>query len=226
VLVLFDIDGTLLLSGGASIAAVLEAGRELFRPDFQRDGTRFGGGLDPLIYRHLCRVNGVADPDRHHDRYRAAYGRILERRLARPGTAHALVGAAALLDALEPHEHVTLGLLTGNYPETGRLKLGAAGLDPARFRVASWGTDADHRRGLVPVALERYAATFGRALDAERVVIVGDTPHDVDCGRAHGCRVLAVATGSYGTTELLEAGAHHAVEDLSDTAALAAWILG
>jgi len=224
-LVLFDIDGTLLLSRGASMQCFRAAGRELFAREFETGGTNFSGGLDPLIWRAMCERNGVPDPDAHHAAFRSAYGRLLAARLAEGGVAYALPGVTALLDALSQIEsRVTVGLLTGNYPETGCLKLAAAGLDVERFAVAAWGTDGGHRRDLLPVALARHAVRTGRRLAAERVVIVGDTPHDVDCAAAHGARSLAVATGLHPIAELQAAGATLALPDLSDTARVVGWL--
>ena len=225
-LVLFDIDGTLLLSRGASMACFKEAGRELFEREFETDGVSFGGGLDPQLWRALCRRNGIETADEHHERFRAAYGRRLRERLGAGGVAYALPGVTALLDALAEHDgRLAVGLLTGNYPETGCLKLEAAGLDIDRFTVAAWGTDGTHRRELFPVALARHAARTGRRLPAERVVVVGDTPHDVDVAAAHGARSLAVATGASKLPDLHAAGATLVLPDLSDTGRVVDWLL-
>jgi len=225
-LVLFDIDGTLLLSHGAGMQCFLQAGSTLFAREFRHDGLRFGGGLDPLIWRALCAANGVTDEDAHshHERFRELYGRLLGERLAQPATAYALPGVTALLDALTERTHVTVGLLTGNYPETGRAKLAAAGLPPQRFAVSAWGVDGNHRRELLPVALRRCEEHTGRVPPREQVVVVGDTPHDVDCAAAHGCRSLAVATGHHGVEELAACGASLAVPDLSDTQRVVSWL--
>jgi phosphoglycolate phosphatase-like HAD superfamily hydrolase len=223
-LVLFDIDGTLLLSRGASLRNYRIAAAELFGRELHADGMRTAGGLDPLIWRALCGVNGIGaeEAEARHAAFRAAYARHLGRELSAGGVAYALPGVPALLDALAARADVTLGLLTGNYPETGRLKLEAAGLPSARFPVAAWGVDGGHRRDLVPVALTRCEQVIGRAPPPEEVVIIGDTPHDVDCALAHGCRALGVATGGSDADELHAAGAHHVLSDLSDTPAVLA----
>ncbi len=224
-LVLFDIDGTLLLSHGASMQCFRAAGLEVLGRELQVDGHNFGGGLDPLIWRDLCRLNGVPEPEAQHAAFRAAYGRRLRERLAEGGVAYALPGVPALLDTLRARDDVALGLLTGNYPETGCLKLAAAGLDVEHFGAAAWGTDGGHRRELLPVALARHAARTGRRLTPQRVVIVGDTPHDVDCAAAHGARSLAVATGTHPAEALRAAGATLVVPDLSDTARVVEWLV-
>jgi phosphoglycolate phosphatase-like HAD superfamily hydrolase len=228
-LILFDIDGTLLLSHGASLRCYRLAALEIFGRELHSDGMKTAGGLDPLIWRELCSVNGIDgdEADRVHDRFRATYTRILGENLARSGEAYSLPGVPALLDALEQRQHATVGLLTGNYPETGRIKIEAAGLDFERFRVAAWGVDAGHRRGLLPVALNRHAAANGgMAPSPEQVVVVGDTPHDVDCAKANGARSLAVATGGYSHEQLSACEPDLLVHDLSGTESIAEWLAG
>jgi phosphoglycolate phosphatase-like HAD superfamily hydrolase len=119
---------------------------------------------------------------------------------------------------------MTLGLLTGNYPETGRLKIEAAGLNPEVFTINAWGCEGQRRRDLPPLAMQRYVQSNGGSIAAQRVVIVGDTPHDVDCARAHGCRSIGVATGAFCVEALREAGADLAVDDLSEVDGIVAWL--
>jgi phosphoglycolate phosphatase-like HAD superfamily hydrolase len=231
-LVLFDVDGTLLLSRGASLRCYRAAARELFGREMSSEGMQTAGGLDPLIWRALCANNGIhaQEADRQHERFRATYARILAAELAAGGVAYALPGVPALLDALSGQDgggpRASIGLLTGNYPETGRLKLEAAGIAPERFAVAAWGDEADRRPDLVPLARRRHARHSGQQLPAEQVVIVGDTPHDVECARVHGCRSLAVATGGSTREQLAACGPSRLVDDLSDTAAVLEWLAG
>ena len=93
------------------------------------------------------------------------------------------------------------------------------------FPVTAWGSDGKTRRELPPLAMSRHEALTGSVLDPQQVVIIGDTPHDVDCARASGCRSLAVATGRYGADDLAASGADLVVEDLSRTESLVKWIL-
>lgn len=223
-LLLFDIDGTLLLTQKAGIRAMGDAGRELFGQDFTYDGVEFSGRLDPLIWQDLAAVNGV-EHEAHHLSFRQTYARFLATRLADGSCATALPGVLPLLEGLRDIDHVTLGLLTGNYPETGQLKLRSAGIDPEMFSVRAWGVDGTHRRHLPQIAMQRYVEKKGVSLPFESVVIIGDTPHDVDCGRAHSCRVLGVGTGAFAVEELIECGADLAVPDLSDTRAVMSWLL-
>lgn len=224
-LVLFDIDGTLLLTQRAGISAMRDAGRELFGEHFTIDGVEFAGRLDPLIWQDLVRINNLKDGQHEHDRFRATYGRHLEKRLSTSNTALLLPGVMELVSRLDDAEGVALGLLTGNYPETGRLKIKSAGLDPHVFTVAAWGIDGATRRDLPPVAMERHASRTGKRIESHMVVIVGDTPHDVDCARTHGCRSIGVATGVFGVGQLQSTGADLAVADLGQVDEVLAWML-
>lgn len=225
-LVLFDLDGTLLSTRRAGWEAVLEACESVFGRRFRHERTRIDGNLDPLIWRGLCEENAIPDPDARQPEFRRAYAQRLAAKLADPGRTRRLPGTLELVEALGREPAVTLGLLTGNYPETGAQKLVAAGFDPRRFPVAAWGSDAPSRPALLPVALARHRATSGVELAPERVVVVGDTPWDVECAKTHGARALGVATGRYDVETLARSGSDLAVADLRDTARFVAWILG
>lgn len=223
-LILFDIDGTLLLTEGAGIAAMMDAGRELFGSHFTRDGVQFSGRLDTLIWNDLAKLNRIDNHDHHHDTFRAAYGKHLSRRLQENPTAMSLPGVTELVHRLAALDHLSIGLLTGNYPETGRLKIKAAGLDPDIFTVAAWGCDGATRRDLPPVALQRHHQRTGRKVSPQQTVIIGDTPHDIDCAKAHGCRSIGVATGAFTVDVLRKSGADLAVTNLADVASIIQWL--
>ena len=224
-LILFDIDGTLLLTQRAGTRSMCAAAREMFGDAFTFDGVDIAGRIDPLIWADVARANGIDEPEAHHDRFRATYVEHLARWLAADNTVLLLPGVVELLEALRGVEAVTLGLLTGNYPETGLLKIEAAGLDAAIFPVTAWGCDGRSRRDLPAVAMARHRDLTGVEVRPEGVVIIGDTPHDVDCARAHGCRALAVATGPYSRETLRDAGPDLLVDDLSGTGAIVDWIM-
>ncbi|MBC7835310.1 MAG: haloacid dehalogenase-like hydrolase [Phycisphaerales bacterium] len=232
-LILFDIDATLISTTRAGMHAMRDAGQELYGPSFSVDRTEFAGRLDPLIVRDLLRDNEREVTVAASGAMREGYRRHLGRRLSEPGVAFALPGVQELLADLRNRKGVTLGVLTGNYADTGALKLRAAGIDPGQFSVQVWGDESPHdppcRDHLPPLALRRYEAGCngdlrGRSA-ASLTTIIGDTPHDVRCALASECRVLGVATGSYQVAELKNAGAHLAVESLLDTGAITAWLL-
>lgn len=225
-LVLFDIDGTLLTSLRAGIGAMTTAVRELHGVDPDFEGVEIHGRLDRLIWRDLAAKHGLPAEEADHARFKQTYARHLSERLAAANTAVPLPGTHALVDAVRATPGVTIGLLTGNYQETGRLKVRHAGFEPDHFVVNAWGDEGPDRRSLVPVARERYQQRLGAALPPERVLIIGDTPADVDCAKAHGARVLAVATGGFTVEALRATPADAVVANLEDTGALVRWIVG
>ena len=226
-LVLFDIDGTLLLTDGAGRRAIHHALREVFgtigRPDY-----RFDGKTDPQIVRELMRHEGFADSD-IDARMTALLDRYAERidaELAAPGfTPRALPGVHELLDALEARDDVVLGLLTGNIAAGATAKLRATGIDPARFAICAYGSDHEHRPELPAVAARRYLERHGHELSGDRITVIGDTPADMRCGHAIGARAIGVATGHFSVEELAEHGPIAVFPDLTDTAAIVATIL-
>lgn len=228
-LLLFDIDATLLKTSGVGIKAILDAGRELHGERFTADGIETAGRLDPLIIADMLRRSGLECSRPAIERVRAAYHRHLERWLKTPGAAYALPGVHALIAELRRRDLATLGLLTGNYPETGRMKLAACGIDERHFHVQVWGDespfDPPARDHLPPLGLGKYRARHARDLPAAHATIIGDTPHDVRCAKAHGLRALGVATGPFSVDQLMAAGADRAVESLSDTPGLSRWLL-
>lgn len=228
-LILFDIDATLISTSGIGIRAMEDAGRELFGPSFSSGRVEYAGRLDPLIVRDLLIANGRGPTAANMSALRAGYRAQLTQKLPACTTARALPGVPELLDALESADSASLGLLTGNYPDTGALKLRACGIDPDRFPISAWGDDSPHdppdRAHLPPVAMERFRRRFNVDADPRRSAIIGDTPHDIRCAKAHGLRALAVATGMYSVEALRAQGADLTLPDLSETSTVVDWLL-
>jgi phosphoglycolate phosphatase len=226
-LVLFDIDGTLVWTDGAGRRAIHHALTEVFGTTGPA-GYRFDGKTDPQIVRDLMRSEG--HDDAHIDaRMPTVFERYVERlreELRAPGyRPRALPGVHGLLDVLEVRSDVVLGLLTGNLVDGARAKLEAVGIDPARFRVGAFGSDDEERPSLPDVACRRMR-DLGVQVAGRDVVIIGDTPADLTCGRAIGARAIGVATGRYTAEELRRHGPAAVFADLSDTGAILAAILG
>ena len=222
-LILFDIDGTILLSSGAGRRAIIAALSEDIGTHESWDRIRFDGKTDPQILVELLEAAGHAgDPDEERVRQLGRkYVGLLREELARPGHKTTLMpGILPLLDRVDQADLVISGLLTGNFAEGAALKLESGGIDPRRFRVGAYGSDSPYRAELPPIAARRAEAMFGRVPTGHEVVIVGDTPADVTCGQCIGARAIGVATGSYSTTELKAAGAYAVFEDLSETDAV------
>lgn len=216
-LLLFDLDGTILLTGGAGLRGMEQAGVQVFGERFSLERITTSGGLDPLIYAEALRLAGIEDGDGHHELFRDTYMRQLEANLATAGDrVHLLPGIEPLLGELRRHERAVLGLVTGNYTTAVPIKLRAVGVDPAWFEVTAFGDEASDRPGMVRLAIERHHERFGGRLEGRDVIIIGDTPNDVNCAHANGCLCLGVATGMYSEEDLRRAGADVVVPDLSD----------
>ena len=220
-LILFDIDGTLLLSGRAGLRAMTRAFADTFGITNAFDGQSFGGHTDSYLVSTALRANGMPDTPEQHERFRQIYIPLLAEEIEHPGTGHKglMPGARELLEALGDHDHLHLALLTGNYREAAEVKLQHFEL----WEFFEWGAfsdDAADRNALVPIA-RRRAETYdipGEAI--ERVIVIGDTPHDIECARVAGAKSIAVATGGFTVEQLRDAGADEVLTDLSDTKAV------
>jgi phosphoglycolate phosphatase len=221
-LILFDIDGTLLMADGAGKRAVRDALMEVFGTTGPIGGYGFAGRTDPEIVRHLMREAGLDDAaiDAGLPRLWALYVEKLAREI-RGAEVRALPGVPELLDRVEAEGgEVALGLLTGNVREGARIKVEAAGIAWERFLVGAFGSDHWHRPELPAVAARRARERLGVHYRGKEIVIVGDTPFDIACGEALGVRTVATATGGYGMDELAACAPDHLFPDLSDTEAV------
>jgi phosphoglycolate phosphatase len=217
-LVLFDIDGTLLTTDGAGKRAVREALLEVFGTTGPIGGYSFSGRTDPEIVHDLLAAGGIPEPV-----IEAGLPQLWERYLARlredlpAARIEALPGVTALLDRLEAAGGESLlGLLTGNLEGGARIKLEAASIGFDRFRVGAYGSDHRARPELPAIAIARAHRVNGIRYRGKEVVIIGDTPFDISCGRHLGVRTVAVATGRHPADALAQHGPDHLLDDLSD----------
>lgn len=227
-LVLFDIDGTLLLSDGAGRRAINRALDEVFGSRGP-DTYHFDGKTDPQIVRELMRLAGHGDDriDADMKRLLTVYVDYLHEELRSPGhKPYALPGVYQLLDALEEQSDVILGLLTGNLEQGARAKLTAVGIDPARFRVGAFGSDHEHRPELPAIARARTKRELGHDVMGQAIVVIGDTPADLTCGRSLGAAAIGVATGRFSVDELRRHDPLAVFRDLTDTSLVVRTIVG
>lgn len=221
-LILFDIDGTLLWTRGAAKRAFLRAMIEVYGTAGPIATHSFSGKTDPQIARELLQLEGFTDGDIDggFPGLWAAYVRELRTELASPDhETVVLPGVRALVAALMERTDILVGLLTGNIRDGADLKLGSARLGDA-FRLGAYGSDAERRDQLPSIAVERARVLAGTTFSGRDIVVIGDTPADVTCGRSLGVQAVAVATGSFRSDQLAEAGADDVFEDLSDTGAV------
>jgi phosphoglycolate phosphatase len=217
-LILFDIDGTLIVTGGAGQRALDRTFEQLFGIAGAFASVELPGRTDPLIVGDALRAHGIAERDHDGTRFRERYVEALASEMMRDHPAKRLLpGIRPLLDALSGRDDRILALLTGNFEPSARIKLEHFDL----WRYFGWGAfgdDAPDRDGLVPVAVERGVARGHPRVPPERIVVIGDTPRDVSCAAAAGARSIAVATGGASAEQLRVAGADVVFESLADTA--------
>ena len=200
-LLLFDIDGTLVRVNGAGRETIMKALSSLLNHPVTADGISFSRRTDPDILRSILRHNDLPDRDAHVDAALEAYVEAMTGVLT-PEDVEVLPGVHSLLDHLADHPDVHLGLVTGNVEPIAYEKLGAHGLDDY-FPVGAFGSDHADRNKLPHIATRRAASHTGHDFHpAEQAVVIGDTPHDIECARAAGARVVGVCTGHYNHAEL------------------------
>lgn len=217
-LLLWDIDGTLITSGNAGMRALEAAMKSVFGVDRSLADIDFAGRTDTWIMREIFRACGLPATPENLARYFEAYIATLPQTLANPH-ARVLPGVPEILHAATAHGAIAQGLLTGNMRRGAEVKLMHHRLWD-HFNFGAFGDDSEFRNELGPHAVRRALAHHGVHFPADNVWVIGDTPHDIACGKIIGARTLAVGTG--GTT-LEELRAHQptaAVADLSDTAEL------
>ena len=205
---LFDIDGTLLQSHGVGRRCIEDAFEQVVGGRFDTSDIPFSGKTDRQIFREILTAAGEAgldvdDVEGVHGPFGDAYQALMHECLP---AAHveALPGAVDLVRRLAA-DGVAMGLLTGNLEPLAYAKVGRLGLGEAEFPFGAFGSDAEDRNALPAVAVERAGRALGRAVDPADVVVIGDTPLDIACARAGGCRAVAVATGRYGADDLSDA---------------------
>jgi len=225
-LLLFDVDGTLVLTGGAGVRAMNRAFERVFGiPDAFR-GVPMAGRTDPAILSDALAAFGVSPTAGHLADFNAAYVALLQEEVLAPapeptdGTPRrwfkgVMPGVPELINRLATTDSVFLGLLTGNYLDGARIKLTYFDLW-RQFRCGAYGGDATLRHELVPVAMARAADAGCPQVERSDVIIIGDTPLDVDSARKAGVACVAVATGGYDRSALHAAGADVVFDNLLD----------
>jgi phosphoglycolate phosphatase-like HAD superfamily hydrolase len=213
--VLWDIDNTLLYTGGAGSLGMRRAFHELYGVDDAFGRVEFSGRTDTAIFADAAHAHGIPP-----EKVGPEMARFLDAYIPHLKTAlhevegELMPGVANVLEALSLREDVVMGLGTGNFRRGGELKLVHYGID-AHFPgfVGGFGEDSPSRDEVIRIAIDRLAD--GRR-NGDRVVVIGDTPHDVTAAHANGAFALAVATGRNPLDELTACGADIALEDLSD----------
>ncbi len=218
--VLFDIDNTVLWTGGAGSAAMTRAFRDLYGVEDGFKNVEFSGRTDTAIVRSGLLEHGLLNGnfDAELPRFKEAYFAHLPATLRETAGGSVFPGIEELLDELA-RRGVHMGLETGNFRRGGQMKLEHYGL-ATHLREGGFGDDSEDRDEVVRIAIERVSPSSGA-----EVFVIGDTPHDVTAARANGAFALGVATGRSSVEQLLAAGADAAIADCADVGRVLA-ILG
>ena len=214
-LLLFDIDGTILLTNGAGTRAANRAFEKIYGHAGAMDGVDAAGKTDPMILGEM--FGNTLKRDYTPDEAERLYGEyvvFLEDEVLK-SPIDIMPGIPDLLENLSMRKDLVLGIATGNIEHGARIKLRRAGLD-GHFRTGGYGSDSRNREELIKVAIDRARYTLADGEGFERVFVIGDTPHDIVHGRAAGAVTVAVATGRYSQAELIEHGPDHIFEHLAD----------
>lgn len=211
----FDIDGTMLSTGGAGQRAMELALIEEFRINFPFEGVLTAGRTDCGIADEIFARYSLTDTPAERDRFMRSYLDRLPHCLTdQPGAL--LPGVRSLLETLHSRDGVVLSLLTGNYAEGAWIKLRHFGIDHF-FQTGGFGDEHPHRDDVARVAVRATSEHLGRPIDGRHSMVIGDTPADIRCARAINAGVLAVATGVYSIPELEPHAPDHLFEDLTPT---------
>lgn len=206
-LLLFDIDGTLITTGGAGVRALNRAFRQVAGIVNAMDGVRPHGKTDPAIVREVFNALGGSAPRRDSlDEILAAYVEYLPEEVHRSQNYRVLPGILRFLQDFQSNPLLAFGLATGNVERGARIKLSRGDLN-SFFAFGGFGSDAESRTELVRLAAEKGMRHAGVEVEPRDVFVIGDTPRDVDAGREAGFRTVGVATSDYSTDDLRAAEA-------------------
>ena len=213
-LLLWDIDGTLIASGGAGMRALQAALKNVFGVDGSLADIDFAGRTDTWIMRAVLQKFALPATQEAFERFFAGYVTALPAELDNPG-ARVLPGVRDLLAAAAARGDIAQGLLTGNRRRGAEVKLAYHGLWE-HFAFGAYADDSEQRNDLGPHAVRRAREHHGIAFPADRTWVIGDTPHDIACGRVIGARTLAVGTGGSTVEQLRAHGPDAVLPDLAD----------
>ena len=213
---LFDIDQTLINTGGAGLRGLDRACLKLFRLKNAMEGISPHGKTDPAIVREILHRKLGSETPTNTDIATVldSYISFLKEEVHTSATYRVLPGVQTLLDQLAARGDVLVGLATGNIELGARIKLERGGLNPY-FSFGGFGSDAEDRTELVRKAAEKAAHKNGGFIAPSNIFVIGDTPLDIDAGNRAGFKTVGVATGSYSVEQLLACGAMIAVSDLA-----------
>jgi phosphoglycolate phosphatase len=215
-LLLFDIDGTLMLSGNAGLRAMNRAFSSLYGLDEAFTGLQLAGRTDSSIFRDAVEKHQHPYNPQTLEQFKTEYFKFLPEEMFKPlGDKRMMPGIPELLSALQTRPNVFLGLLTGNWQTSGYIKIGYFGLD-RYFSFGAFSDDSEVRPDLLPYAVTRFEQKFTARPTAREIFIIGDTPSDIQCAKPHGVVSVAVAAAHHKEKDLAPFAPDFLLPDLTD----------
>lgn len=201
-LLLFDIDGTLINSGGSGKRAMNLAFEQLYGYPDILDDISLSGRTDDLILQDAFEKAKLSPDPEKMAKYKKLYFNLLEKEITKPNSHKRIMpGVNTLLQELNLRQNIYLGLLSGNWQNSGYIKIRHFNLD-SYFPFGAFSDDATNRSELVPIAISRFESRTGFKPSVDDVYVIGDTPRDIECTKPHGVKSVAVAASFYKRKEL------------------------
>jgi len=201
-LLLFDIDGTLILSGGAGLRGINRAFEQLYGIANILDGITLSGRTDDKIMMDAYAKTDMSFSYPELEKFKHLYFQLIGEEMHADGSSkRTMPGIDELLPTLAERENVYMGLLTGNWEKSGRAKLDHFGLNKY-FDFGAFSDDSSNRNELAPIAIKRFAEKYAIKPDADQVYVIGDTPADIHCAKPHGVISVAVAAAAHSVDDL------------------------
>lgn len=213
-ILLFDIDGTLLSAGGAGTRSLNRAFEAVLGINEAYKNFEMAGKTDVQIVKEGLRLYGIEPTSALVNEILSNYIKFLQIEI-KNNSKHLKPGVKEFLDLNLTIFGYPMGLLTGNIERGARIKLDPFGLNPL-FPFGAFGSDHEDRNQLLPLAIKRFVEIFQKHVDFSQVIVIGDTPRDVACAKPYGAKVIAVATGPYSVSELMNTDADIVLENLSE----------
>ncbi|MBN2414027.1 haloacid dehalogenase-like hydrolase [candidate division KSB1 bacterium] len=216
-ILLFDIDGTLMLSGGAGLRAMNEAFLRVYGKKDVLLNIKLAGRTDTSIIEDALAESNIPFESEKFEYYKSVYYDLLEKEITQPSSEKKLMpGIKELLPLLTERKGVYLGLLTGNWEKSGRIKIGHFGLN-GYFTFGAFANDSGIRNDLLPFAIKRFIEKYNVIPKPDDVYVIGDTPADINCAKPHGALAVAIGASFYTVDQLKEYNPDYLLTDLSDT---------
>ena len=215
-ILLFDIDGTLLLSGGAGIRAMNEAFYLVFGKKDALINIKLAGRTDTSIIEDALKETNIPFDTEKFEYYKSVYYDLIAKEIRGPSNNKRLMpGIKELIPLLAERRGVYLGLLTGNWEKSGRIKIGHFGLNEY-FPFGAFANDSGVRNELLPYAIKRFIEKYNVVPEPDEIFVIGDTPADIKCAKPHGAKAVAVGASIYTVEQLKEHDPDFLFPDLSD----------